>query len=403
MLPSEWGMAFWKGRYSRVRIISFASNNPMGDEIDMLKKTIAVLLALGILLSVACTALAEERHIALETAVTKWGQLPQRFVIAGQALAEGVTVADFAITGQAAGWESRSLHPFTCDIEAVEALDDGWALIPGRFPEKFFYVRQLEVACDSHPELGFSLDDIEAVTTETADEFGWAEEYESRFRARVFIPESTDPLPVVLVFHGYGDPENLLSYRTAVAWAEPDQQAVRPCAVVAPVIDTAYYGSEIARGRIYAGIMKYIDSLIESGVADPDRLYVMGNSFGGMASFEIAEQFPGRFAAILALCPALNYSRVGTARLSELTDIPVTIAQAEGDETIPSEIGRRTAEALIAAGNEDVTLRLYTDAEMNAAGAVKGYEQVYSFHHVELAVMEDEGYAEWMFGQRRGE
>ena len=367
----------------------------------MLKKPVAVLFTLCLLLSLACAALAEGRHIALETAVMKWGQLPQRFVITGQALPEGVTAADFAITGQAAGWESRSLHPFTCGIEAVEALDGGWALIPERFPEKFFYVRQLEVTCDSHPELGFTLDDIETIATETADEFGWAEEYESRFRARVFLPESADPLPVVLVFHGYGDPENLLSYRTAVAWAEPDQQAVRPCAVVAPVIDTAYYGSEIARSRIYAGIMKYIDSLVESGVADPDRLYVMGNSFGGMASFEIAEQFPGRFAAILALCPALNYSRGGTARLSELTDIPVMIAQAEGDETIPSGIGRRTAEALVAAGNEDVTLRLYTDAEMNAAGAVKGYEQVYSFHHVELAVMEDESYAEWMFGQRR--
>ena len=40
---------------------------------------------------------------------------------------------------------------------------------------------------------------------------------------------------------------------------------------------------------------------------------------------------------------------------------------------------------------------------MEAAGAVKGYEQVYSFHHVELAVMEDEAYMEWMFSQTRGE
>ena len=365
----------------------------------MLKKTVAALLALSLLLSVA---LAEGRRIALETRVTKWGQMPERFVITGQALPEGVTAADFTVTGQAAAWEDQSLHPFTCDVEAVEAVEGGWALFPARFPEKFFYVKRLEIACAAHPELGFTLDDIGEITTETADAFGWAEEHESRFLARVVIPESEEPLPVVLVFHGYGDPENLLSYRTAVAWAEPDQQAVRPCAVVAPVINTIFYGSEIARSRIYAGIMGYIDSLIESGVADPDRLYVMGNSFGGMASFEIAEQFPDRFAAILALCPALNYSATGTARLSGLTDIPVTIAQAEGDETIPSEVGKQAAEALIAAGNANVTLRLYTDAEMNAAGAVKGREQVYSFHHVELAVMEDEAYAEWLFGQKRG-
>ena len=362
-----------------------------------MRKWLLTLLALALLS--LCAAHAEAREITLETRVMKWGQMPARFVVSGQALPEGVTAADFAITGQAAGWEDRSLHPFSCAVEAVEAIDGGWELIPELFPEKFFYVRQMEVACAAHPELGFTLEDITTVATETADEFTWVEEHESRFTARVFLPESDGPLPVVLVFHGYGDPENLLSYRTAVAWAEPGQQAVRPCVVVAPVINTTFYGSEIARSRIYEGIMNYIDSLVESGVADPSRLYVMGNSFGGMASFEIAEQHPGRFAAILALCPALNYSANGTAQLSTLTDIPVTIAQAEGDETIPSEVGARAAEALIAAGNENVTLRLYTDAEMNAAGAVKGFEQTYSFHHVELAVMEDEAYAEWLFSQ----
>lgn len=362
-----------------------------------MRKWLLMILALALL--PACAAHAEGREIKLETRVMKWGQMPQRFVITNQALPEDVTASDFAITGQAAGWENQSLHPFSCGVEAVEATGDGWALIPELFPEKFFYVRQMDVACASHPELSFTLDDIATVATETADEFTWVEEHESRLTARVFIPESDGPLPVVLVFHGYGDPENLLSYRTAVAWAEPQQQAVRPCAVVAPVINTTFYGSEIARSRIYEGIMHYIDSLVESGVADPSRLYVMGNSFGGMASFEIAEQHPGRFAAILALCPALNYSANGTAQLSTLTDIPVTIAQAEGDETIPSEVGRRAAEALVAAGNENVTLKLYTDAEMNAAGAVKGFEQTYSFHHVELAVMEDEAYAEWLFSQ----
>lgn len=365
----------------------------------MNKKTLLLLILA--LACFACAAGAEAREIALQTRVLKWGQMPVRFTIRGQELPEGVAAADFHITGLAAGWEDQSLHPFDCDVEAVETVKDGWALIPARFPEKFFYVRQMEVSCEARPELSFTLEDLSAVTTETADEFGWVEEHESRFTARVFDPRAEGPLPVVLVFHGYGDPENLLSYRTATAWAEPQQQAVRPCVVVAPVINTIFYGSQIARSRIYVGIVNYIDSLVQAGIADPDRVYVMGNSFGGMASFEIAEQFPDRFAAILALCPALNYSAEGTAKLSQLTDIPVTIAQAEGDETIPSDVGRRAAEALIAAGNPNVTLRLYTDEEMNAAGAVKGYEQTYSFHHVELAVMEDEAYARWLFSQVR--
>ena len=44
---------------------------------------------------------------------------------------------------------------------------------------------------------------------------------------------------------------------------------------------------------------------------------------------------------------------------------------------------------------------LHTDAEMEAAGAVHGQEQTYSFHHAELALLENEDYAEWLFSFKR--
>ena len=340
---------------------------------------------------------AEGREITAVTRVTKWGQLPERFEITGQVLPQGVLASDFQISGRAAGWENESLHDFSCAVAAVEATEDGWALIPEGFPEKYFYVREMSVSCAAHPELDFGLPDIARTLTETADDFTDTEDYESRFQAHVFIPESDEPLPLVLVFHGYGDDHNLLSYRTATAWAEPDSQAIRPCVVVAPVINTIYYGSEIARSRIYEGIVGYIDGLIDAGTVDPKRVYAMGNSFGGMAALEIAEQHPGRFAALLALCPALNYGPNATAQLPLLKDVPVAIVLAENDETIPSSVGISAAEAIKAAGNDRIWLRVYTDDEMTAAGATHGREYVYSFHHVELAVMEDEAYARWLF------
>ena len=121
---------------------------------------------------------------------------------------------------------------------------------------------------------------------------------------------------------------------------------------------------------------------------------------GGMTAFEMAERFPSRIAALLALCPALNYSPEAQARLTELKDIPVTIAQAERDETVPVQVARDAAAALREAGNTGVSLRIYTDAEMEAAGARHGFSETYSFHHVELAVMGDESYFEWLFAQR---
>ena len=345
------------------------------------------------------TASAEGREITVRTRVTKWGQMPERFEIAGQALPEGITARDFTITGSANGWGTTARHPFECGVLAVEADGDGWSLAPERFPDKYFYVREMTVTCRSHPGLSFTLEDIARTITPTADDFTLVQDDESRLSAHVYLPEGAEALPLVLVFHGYGDTQNLLTYRTAVAWAEPGSQAARPCVVVAPTIEDGFYFSDVARARIYEGIVKYIRELIASGAVDDRRVYVMGNSFGGMASFEIAEQHPGMFAAILALCPALNYSGAGTAGLSKLTNIPVTIAQAEHDETIPASVGKAAAEALKTAGNPNVFLRIYSDAEMNAAGAVLGQENTYSFHHVELAVMEDETYYEWLFRQ----
>ena len=133
---------------------------------------------------------AEGREITAVTRVTKWGQLPERFEITGQVLPQGVLASDFQISGRAAGWENESLHDFSCAVAAVEATEDGWALIPEGFPEKYFYVREMSVSCAAHPELDFGLPDIARTLTETADDFTDTEDYESRFQGR--------PQPAVL-------------------------------------------------------------------------------------------------------------------------------------------------------------------------------------------------------------
>ena len=366
-------------------------------------KVLIVILAAAVLAAVpAVRGTAEGRQITALTEVTKWGQMPMAFEVAGQALPEGVGPGDFTISGKAAGWgSSTATHPFSCGVKTVTAGENGWTLVPDGFPEKYFYVRQMEVACEGHPELSFTLEDIGNTVTPVADRFDTVEDEATRLTARVFVPDTDKPCPVVIVFHGYGDTENLLTYRTAVAWAEPEAQAVRPCTVIAPVISDGLYPSSFSRAKAFEGVMGLVDRLIAEGKADPDRIYVMGNSFGGMSSLEMAEQYPDRIAAVLALCPALNYSPQGMKGLSEVTGIPVTIAQADRDETIPSDVGRTAAKMMTDAGNGQVRLVIYSDEEMEAAGAKHGSEQTYSFHHVELAVMEDESYAEWLFSQRR--
>lgn len=353
-----------------------------------------------LMLTCSAHALADSRHITAHTAVTKWGQMPCRFSVSGQQLPEGLSPADFTVTGKASAWGATALHAFSCGIREVHPLDDGWELIPERFTDKYFYVREMQIACSSHPELGFTLQDIEATHTDTADLFFRYASDDGVLDARVFLPEAQGPLPVVVVFHGYGDTDNLLTYRTAVPWAEPEQQAVRPCIVIAPVIPSDRYTSPFIRGKVLDAVMAYIGTLTSKGSADPQRIYAMGNSFGGMTAFEMAERFPGRIAAVLALCPALNYSPQAQSGLTRLDTVPILIAHAERDETIPSAVSKEAAEILQKAGNPEVTLRIYTDEEMEAAGAAHGFSETYSFHHVELAVMEDPATFEWLFSHR---
>ena len=342
----------------------------------------------------------DTRTITAYTEVKKWGQMPVRFAIRGQMLPEGITSEDYTITGEAAGWGTSSTHAFSCKIREVIREENGWSLIPEQFPDKYFYVHDFSVACNKAPDLGFVMKDIGETFTETADAFTLWETDNHIIKAQVYQPETDSPLPVVVVFHGYGDTANLLTYRTAVDWAEPEHQAVRPCTVIAPVIDDGIYISDSARSKIYNQILTWIDKMIEAGTADPDRIYLMGNSFGGMSSIEMAEQHPDRIAAVMALCPALNYSRTGTASLPKMTGVPLYIAQAEQDETIPVSVGRQAAKILSDAGG-NVVLKVYSDEEMKAAGAVYGREQTYSFHHVELALLENDDYAQWLFSNIR--
>ena len=364
-----------------------------------MKRILSVLMTMT-MLGGGTLAAAEGRSITAETQVTKWGQMPVRFTVRGQQLPEGIGPEDFTIAGEAAGWGTQATHPFACGVKEVIPEADGWSLVPEQFPDKYFYVRSFTVACEAAPELGFTMADIGETTAGAADLFTLREAENGRIKAWVYRPETEVPLPVVVVFHGYGDTANLLTYRTAVDWAEPEHQAARPCIVIAPTIEDGLYVSDNVRGKVFAQVLAWIDEMAAAGAADPDRIYLMGNSFGGMSSIEMAEQYPDRIAAVMALCPALNYSRTGMAALAKMKDVPLFIAQAERDETIPVSVGRQAAADLEKAGG-NVTLKVFTDAEMEAAGAVHGQEQTYSFHHAELALLENEDYAEWLFSFKR--
>ena len=341
-------------------------------------------------------------NVEIHTSVRKTGQYPENIIITTSAPVDSdLNAADFHMEGHADKWQDTSLHEFECDFEKVDVSDCTITLIPKDFPEKFFYVKDFTVTCNSSPELSFTNEDVKTLVTPVVDSFETLSmEDNADFVYHLFTPESTENMPIVIVFHGFGDTDNLLTYRTAVEWAEPENQKVRPCYVLAPVIKDEYYFEASSRGAALDKVKALVDKMVSDGKVDPSRIYVMGNSFGGLSTIEFCEKYPDFVAGAIALCPALNYAPAASMNLEKMKDVPIWFAQAEHDGTIPITESRNAYKKLTDLGAANVHFTEYTDDEMNAAGADASNDSTYSYHHVELAVMEDDAYMDWLYSKK---
>ena len=121
----------------------------------------------------------------------------------------------------------------------------------------------------------------------------------------LFIPENgafDRRLPLVLFMHDAGATSDvtrttLFQGLGAVAWASPQDQAQRPCFVLAP-----QYGETIADDDSHTSAMlditiNLINALAEQYPVDRSRLYTTGQSGGCMMSIAMDCKYPDFFAA----------------------------------------------------------------------------------------------------------
>lgn len=342
--------------------------------------------------------------VIVNTTVTPGGQFPDNLCVTLNSVPEGtIEASDFTMEGWASNWMDPKLHSFTAAFS--EAVLDGsqLTLTFGDFRDKYFFVDHFVVTNTVLPELSFASDKITQIITPTADQFEtFLKENGETFDYHLFTPEDTSiPQPLVVVFHGFADTHNLLAYRTSIAWAEETAQKERPCYVLSPTIDDATYFTGEGRDQVFEAVYEKIQTMITEGKVDPSRIYIMGNSFGGMSTIEFMEKYPDIAAGALALCSAVNYSDTAVANLNQLPDLPIWFAHAEHDGTIASDNSKNMYRILTELGHTKMHLTIYTDEEMNAAGGSSDPDSTFSYHHVEMAVMEDPAYAEWLFAQRK--
>ena len=202
-------------------------------------------------------------------------------------------------------------------------------------------------------------------------------------RYSLFVPKDIpagQKLPLVLCLHGAGG-----NTEAARVLAAAERQAKTPCVVLAPGCDTrtsrwvAMPFRPTEQRSVLKELMGALDEVLRSHPVDPDRVYVTGQSMGGMGTWGLLANEAQRFAAAVPVCGAWQPDDA-----AKMARVPVWAFHGDKDPTVPVDGSRRMIAALKAAG----AAPRYT--EFPGVGH-NSWSQAYA-----TAEMWD-----WMFAQRR--
>jgi predicted peptidase len=143
------------------------------------------------------------------------------------------------------------------------------------------------------------------------------------YRYQVYVPATYTPLrgwPVILFLHGAGESgeDGLRPTDVGIGSAIRRHADRFPALVVFP---QAHPDCEGWRGDTAAAAMRALDRTIAEFHGDPSRLYLTGLSMGGSGTLRVAAAYPGRFAALVPICPDFDgeLTRPGTGPTRSLT------------------------------------------------------------------------------------
>jgi predicted peptidase len=211
---------------------------------------------------------------------------------------------------------------------------------------------------------------------------------------RLFIPVSYDSskqYPIVVWLHGAigrgNDNRRNISGANELGshlWTSEASQKNNPCFVVAPQCpDTSLWvsndGIDTPADQLDA-VVELLGELRHAYNIDSDRVYVAGQSMGGVAVWEIIARYPAIFAAALPLCGIGN-----TYKASSMTHTAIWAFHGTADSVIPVKHSREMIQAVKKAGGHPK----YT--EYRGVG-----------HEVWKIAFKEKNLLRWVFAQKRG-
>lgn len=175
----------------------------------------------------------------------------------------------------------------------------------------------------------------------------------------LYQPEGDAPAagwPVVFFLHGAGERGADLTRVTTHGPPRLVKEGAQfPFILVSP---------QCAEGRHWSThtLIVLINRIVETLAIDPCRVYLTGVSMGGFGTWDLACEYPERFAAIAPICGGGELIRTlvgGDVKHEALKTLPVWAFHGEVDEVVPLRESQRMVDLFRHLGNECVKLTVY--------------------------------------------
>jgi predicted peptidase len=207
---------------------------------------------------------------------------------------------------------------------------------------------------------------------------------------RLYVPpayKADMQYPLVLWLHGAGGAgtDNRAQIRAdqilgTHTWTKPQNQAKYPAFVLVPQSSTNWVSSGLDRlSPEMSLVLSILDAVRAEFNIDATRIYVAGQSDGGIGTWNIIIQRPNLFAAAIPLCGGGD-----TSRVSAIANMPIWAFHGARDKVISVGESRRMINALKTAGGHP----RYTE-----------YPNV--GHDVWTHAFAEPDLVDWLFAQRR--
>ena len=167
--------------------------------------------------------------------------------------------------------------------------------------------------------------------------------------------DSSNKYPVLFFLHGAGTRGNDINKLIENPFFdETEKHGDLPFIIVAPLC------SEDTWFDMWERLKKLVDHISSLPDADLDRMYIMGASMGGYATWQLAMSMPEKFAAIVPICGGGMYWNA-----SRLKDIPVWAFHGALDGVVFPDESKKMVEKVNKRGG-NARLTVYPENEHNA-------------------------------------